>query len=96
VIDEVALNLIGHDSYFASFPFPLSTVFAPVVVFGTSFGDLSNDASTRHSPNCILLRTIDLGEGSHARWRVMRNVRGKPIQDIRCKLSTYSNLNFAA
>ena len=55
MIDEVALDLIGHDSYFASFPFPLSTVFAPVVVFATSFGDLLNDASTRHSPNWLHL-----------------------------------------
>lgn len=48
LIDEVALNIIGHDSYFVHFRFCCSRVLVSL-----------NDASTRHSPNWLRLAAYD-------------------------------------
>ena len=59
LIDEVALNIIGHDSYFVHFRFP--TVFAVVVLVSHSMTQVRDTAQT----GCVLLPTIDLAEESH-------------------------------
>ncbi len=51
LIDEVALNIIGHDSYFVHFRFYCFCC--------SSLGESLNDASTRHSPNWLRLAAYD-------------------------------------
>ena len=57
LINEVALNIIGHDSSFVNFRFYCFCC--------SSLGDSMTQVRDKAQTGCVLLPTIDLAEESH-------------------------------